>query len=172
MAIELSGNMYPKILFTLKCPMIRPQRYSTLQKPITGLRTTNWLTPSNFDKHSCPYLGQRSRPTHPGHFHHDLRSTTCTYREERLLSSRVVNNASSTKPRARSVTPPIVHSTCGNPITHWTFISVQPSAVKQKNKPRTCSVHTTPAMIRQLWLCQKELPAPCAKSPSQKITSR
>ena len=33
------------------------------------------------------------------HFHHDLRSTTFTEREQRLFSSRVITNASSSKPR-------------------------------------------------------------------------
>ena len=34
--IELPGKMYPTILCAEKCPKIRPQRYSTLQKPISG----------------------------------------------------------------------------------------------------------------------------------------
>ena len=84
-----------------------------------GLPTTSWLRPSSFDKHSCPYVGQRSSPTHPGHFHHDLRSTTFTDREQRLLSSRIITNASSSKPRAPSVTPPIAHATCRNPDHTW-----------------------------------------------------
>ena len=36
MTIELLDKMYPTILCKVKCPMIRPQRYSILQKPISG----------------------------------------------------------------------------------------------------------------------------------------
>ena len=36
MTIELPDKMYPTILCKAKYPMIRPQRYSTLQKPISG----------------------------------------------------------------------------------------------------------------------------------------
>ena len=34
--LELPEKMYPTILCAVKCPMIRLQRYSTLQKPISG----------------------------------------------------------------------------------------------------------------------------------------
>ena len=36
--VELPGKLYPTVLYTVKGPMIRPQRYSTLQKkkPISG----------------------------------------------------------------------------------------------------------------------------------------
>ena len=47
-----------------------------------GLPTTSWLRPSSFDKHSCPYVGQWSNPTNRGQFHHDLRSTGFTDREQ------------------------------------------------------------------------------------------
>ena len=132
-----------------------------------GLPTTSWLRPSRFDKHSCPYVGQWSSPTHSGHFHHDLRSTTFTDREQRLLSIR----SSPMHPQAN-------HAHQASPLqlrmqlaetqtTHGTCISVQQSLVKRKHQPRTCSVHTASAMNRQLWLRQEELPAPCAKIPSQ-----
>ena len=84
-----------------------------------GLPTTSWLRPSSFDKNSCPYVGQWSSPTRPGQFHHNLRSTTFTDHEQRLLWSRVIINASSSKPRAPSVTPPIAHATCRNPDHTW-----------------------------------------------------
>ena len=34
--VELPNILYPTILSTVKCAMIRPQRYTTLQKPISG----------------------------------------------------------------------------------------------------------------------------------------
>ena len=34
--IELPDKMYPAILCTVKCPMVRPQRYTILQKPLSG----------------------------------------------------------------------------------------------------------------------------------------
>ena len=135
-----------------------------------GLPTTRWLRPNSFDKYSCSYAGQWSSPTHPGHFHHDLLPTTLTDREQRLLSSRVITNASSSKPRAPSVTPPIAHATCRNPDHTWNVYSVQKSPVKRKPQPRTYFVHTqASAMNRQLWLRQV-LSAPGAKRPSQKKT--
>ena len=99
MTIELPDKMYPTILCRVKCPMPRPQRYSTLQKPISGYQTTNWLRQSGFDKHSCLYVGQRSNTTSRGQFHHDLTFTTYTGREQGLSSSRVITNESSSKPR-------------------------------------------------------------------------
>ena len=84
-----------------------------------GLPTISWLRPSSFDEHSSPHVEQWSSPTHPGHFHRDLRPTTFTDREQRLLSSRVITNAASSKPRAPSVTPPIAHATCRNPDHTW-----------------------------------------------------
>ena len=36
MTVELPEKMCPNILCTVKVPMILPQRYSTLQKPISG----------------------------------------------------------------------------------------------------------------------------------------
>ena len=151
--------------------MIRPQRYRNLQKPISGYQPS-WLRPSSFDKHSCPYVGHWSSTTHPGHFHHDLRSTTVTEREQRLLSSRVIANASSSKPRAPRVTSPIAQATCRNPDHTWNAYSSTNSPVTRKHQSRTCSVHTASAMNRQLWLRQQELPAPCAKNQSQKKKTR
>ena len=63
-----------------------------------GLPTTRWFRPSNFDKHSCPYVGQWSNDKHRGHFQHDLRSTTFASREKCMFSSRVITNGSSSKP--------------------------------------------------------------------------
>ena len=62
------------------------------------LPSTSWLRPSSFDKHSCPYVGQWSSPTHPGQVHRDLSSTTFTDREQRLFNSRIITNAPSSKP--------------------------------------------------------------------------
>ena len=118
MAIEPPDKMYPTILCQVKCPMIRPQRYSTLQNPISGYQPqvgSDRVALIN----SWPSVGQWSSPTHPGHFHHDPRSTTFTDREQRLVSSRVITKTSSSKPRAPSVTPPIAHATCRNPEHTW-----------------------------------------------------
>ena len=88
-------------------------------KARSGLPTTTWLRPSSFDKLSCPYVEHWSSPSHSGHFHHDLRSTTFPDREQRLLSSRVITDASSSKQCAPSVTPRIARATCRNPDHTW-----------------------------------------------------
>ena len=173
MIIELLDKIYPTLLCAVKCPIIRPQRYSTLQKPISGYQPqvgSDRAALMNIPARTL--IGQWSRPTHPGHFLHDIRANTFTAREQRLLSSRVITNASSSKPRAPSVTPPIAYATCRNPDTHGTCVSVQRSPVKRKHQPRTCSFHTASAMNRQLWLRQQELPALCAKNPNQKKNSK
>ena len=36
MTIKLPDKTYPTVLCNLKCPIIRPQRYNTLKKPISG----------------------------------------------------------------------------------------------------------------------------------------
>ena len=118
MTIELHEKMYPTILCTVKCPMIRPQRYNALQMPTSGYQPQ-----VGSDRvaliYTFPYVVQISSPTHPGQFYQDLRSTTFTDREQRLFSSRVTTNASSSKPSALSVTAPIAHATCRNPDQTW-----------------------------------------------------
>ena len=137
-----------------------------------GLPTTSWLRPRSFDKHSCPYVGQWSSPTHPGHFHHDLRSTTFADREQRLLSSRVITNESSSKPRAPAPSLQLRMQLAETQTTHGTCISVQQSPVKRIHQSRTCSVHTqASAMNRQLWLRQV-LSSPGAEIPSHKEYSK
>ena len=79
-----------------------------------GLPTTSWLRLSGNDNHSCPYVGKLSKPTSRGQFHHDLRSTTFTAREQGLFRRRVIINESSTKPRTtRHISN--AHATCRNP---------------------------------------------------------
>ena len=102
--IELPDKIYLPILCQVTCPMIRPPRYSMPPKAHLGLPTTSGLRPSSFDKHTCPYVGQWSSTTRPGHFHHDIISTTFTDREQRLFSSGVIANAKSSKPRTTRLT--------------------------------------------------------------------
>ena len=83
------------------------------------LPTSSWLRPSSFHKHSCLCVGQWSNPTHPGNFHLGLRSATFTDREQRMLSSRVITNAPSSKSRAPSVALSTAHATCRNPDHTW-----------------------------------------------------
>ena len=91
--------MYPTILCNTK--MTNDTTTAVQHPPKTHLRlpTMCWLRPSGFDKRSCPYVGQWSNPTNRGQFHHDLRSTTFTGREQRFFSSRVITNESLSKPR-------------------------------------------------------------------------
>ena len=133
-----------------------------------GLPTTSWLRPSSFDKHSCPYVGQWSSPTHPGHFHHDLISTTFTDLNNDCsaaasspmhLQANHAHQASPLQLRMQLAETQTTHGTC---------ISEQKSPVKRKHQPRTCSVHTqASAMNRQLWLRQV-LSAPGAERLSDK----
>ena len=88
-------------------------------QPHLGLPTSSWLRPSSFHKHSCLCVGQWSNPTHPGNFHLGLRSATFTDREQRMLSSRVITNAPSSKSRAPSVALSTAHATCRNPDHTW-----------------------------------------------------
>ena len=167
MTIELPAKMYPTILCKLKCPNDTTTAVQHTPKAHLGLPTTSWLRPSRFDKHSCPCVGQWPNPTHPCHFHHDLRSTTFTDREQWLFSSRVITNASSSKPRtarhtsncACNLPEPRPHKEC--------VLQHNSHPVKRNNQPRTCSVHTASAMNRQLWLLEV-LSAPGAEIPNQK----
>ena len=128
-----------------------------------GLPTTSWLRPSSFDKHSCSYVGQWSTPTHAGHFHHDLRSTTFTDREQLLCSEAASSLMHLHANHAHHASPLQLRMQLAE-----TQTTVEQSPVKRKHQPRTCSVHTASAMNRQRWLRQQELPAPCAKIPSPK----
>ena len=53
-----------------------------------------------------------SNPTHPGQLHHDPSFNTITDRKQRLFSSRVITNASSSKPRTTRHTS---HCACNLP---------------------------------------------------------
>ena len=134
------------------------------------LPTISWFRPSSFDKHSCPYVGQWISPTHPGHCLHYLTSTTFIDREQRLLSSRVITNASSRKPPAPSVTPPIAHAPCQNSDHTWNVYC---------SKTVACQTEaSTPDMLcpHSLGKGPPAVPASadgtsaCAKIPSQKKT--
>ena len=108
-----------------------------------GLPTTCYRRPSSFDKHSCPYVGQWSSPTHRGHFHHDLISTTFTDREKRFLSRCVITNAYSSKPRAPSATPQIAHATCRNPDHTWNvYFSTKVTRKTEASTPDMFCPHT------------------------------
>ena len=99
--IELPDKLYPTILCTMHSKMPNSTTTAVLHPPKAhvGLPTTSWLIPSSIDKHSRPYVGLCPSPTDRGQFHHDLRSTTFTDRQQRLFSSRVITNDSSSKPR-------------------------------------------------------------------------
>ena len=135
-----------------------------------GLLTTSWLRPSSLDKHSCPYVGQWSSPTHPGQCLHDLSSTTFTDREQRLFSSRVITNAPSSQPRTTRHT-----SNCAcklpkpRPHKECEFQHKSHPCKTEASTPDMLCPHTTSAMNRQLWLRQV-LSAPGAEIPSQKKT--
>ena len=120
-----------------------------------GLPTPSWLRPSSFDKHGCPYVGQWSSPTHPGQFHHDPRSTTFTDRGQRLLSSPVITNASSSKPRTKRHT-----SNCAcnlpkpRPHKEWALQYIYTKATRktEASTPDMLCPRTASALNRQLWL--------------------
>ena len=60
--LELPNIFYPPILCAIKCQMIRPWRYSTLQNRISGYQPKVGSDRVAFDKDSWPYVGQRSIP--------------------------------------------------------------------------------------------------------------
>ena len=128
-----------------------------------GLRTPSWLRTSSLDKHSCPYVGQWSSPTHPGQFHHDLSYTTFT---------DVNNGCHLQANHAPRVTPPI-NCACNlpKPRLHKKCVfqhKSHPCKTQASTTDMVCP-HTASAMNRQLWLRQV-LSAPGAEISSQKKT--
>ena len=150
--IELPDKKYPPILCQVKCPMIRPPRYSMPSNAHLGLPTTSGLRPSSFDKHTCPYVGQWSSTTHPGHFHHRIISTTFTDREQRLFSSGVIANANNHANHAPRVSPPIAHTTCRMLRPHKKCVcqhKSHPCKTEEYTPDKLCS-QTPSAVNRQL----------------------
>ena len=130
-----------------------------------GLPATSWLRPSSVDKHSCPYVGQRSSPTPPRQFHHDPRSTT--FQQPRHHHQCIFKQ---TTHHASRVTPPIAHATCRNlDHTRNVYSSTTVTRKTEASTPDMLCPNRAAAMNRELWLRQV-LSALCAELPSQKKT--
>ena len=73
---EKWNSRHSKFSNRTKCPMVRPQWYSTLEKPTSGYQPQVGSDRVAFIKPNCPYVGQCSCPTNRDQSHHDLRSIT------------------------------------------------------------------------------------------------
>ena len=165
MTVELPDKMYPTFLCTVKCS-IRPHRYSTLRKPISGYQPQVGSDRVALINTAVRTLGNDHSQQICQQFHHDLRSTTSTDREQLFVSSRVTN-AFSSKPRT---TRHISNCACSLPKSRPHIrmrIPVQNGRPKPAaSTPDMLCPHAASATNRQLWLRQA-LSAPFAEAPSQ-----
>ena len=89
-------KIIPRYGIGAKCPMVRPQPYNRLQKPISGYQPQVGSERVALTKPSCPYVGQRSCPRNHGQSHYDLRSiaaTDCNI----IYNSRALTDPTSSK---------------------------------------------------------------------------
>ena len=141
---KVPDKLYPTILCKVKCPMIRPQRYSTLHKPVSAYQPQVGSDRVALISIAVHTLGN-------GQVQHIPVSFTTTQVLLRLLT---VNNGCSAAASSRMhlqanhpprVTPPIVHATCRNPdLIRSVYSSTIATPVQRKHQPRICSVHTQP----------------------------
>ena len=96
---EKWNSRHSKFSNRTKCPMVRPQWYSTLEKPTSGYQPQVGSDRVAFIKPNCPYVGQCSCPTNRDQSHHDLRSITATDCAilGMLYSSRALTDPTSSK---------------------------------------------------------------------------
>ena len=92
-------NVIPR--YGIGAVMVRPQRCSTLQKPISGYQPQVGSDRVALMKPSCPDVGQCSYLTNRGQSHHDIRSITATDCAilGMLYSSRALTDPTSSQTR-------------------------------------------------------------------------
>ena len=160
-------HLQPFYIRVVNCPMIRPQRYSTLQKPISGYQPQ-----VGSDRVALKNIAVRKLVK--GKIIKIVVSLTTTQDLPRLLA---VNNdcsaaaSSPMSPQANPsphVTPQIGHSTRRNPGHTWNvYFSTTSTRKTESSTPDMLCPYTASAMIRQLRLHQ-ELPAPSPKLEGRK----
>ena len=106
--------MYPTILCTEKCPKIRPQLYSTPQKPISSCQPQAGADRVAFISIAVRKLGN-------GQIQHIVASFTTILGLPSLLTVNNDSSAAASSPmnlqanHAPRVTPSIAHANCQNP---------------------------------------------------------
>ena len=155
------------MLSTVKYPMMRPQRYSTLQKPISGYQPQVGSDRVALINIPARALGNDQVQQIVVHFittEDPPRLLTVNSDCQVAVSSPPMHLQAKHAPR---VTPPIAHATCRNldrtRNVYSSAIATRKTAVSTPDMP---CLHTAVAMNRH-WLRQALL-APYARTSSQK----
>ena len=147
--------------------MVRPHRYSTLQKPISGYQPQVGSDRVDLMNRAVRTLGNNHCPTNRVQSRHDLifiTATDCAICFTTSAPSPIQYRAK----HAPRVTPPIANAT-RRKTDHKSnvYSSTIATSIQAASTPENFCPHTASAMNRQPWLRQA-LSALTAETPSQK----
>ena len=168
-ALELPYKLYPTVVCAVICPMIRPQRYNTLQKPISGYQPQVGSDRVPLINITVRTLGNGQSNT----------SRSVSPRPNVLPRLLTVNNdcseAASSAVHLEANQHHALHlqlrlRPCRNPDRTRNMYSSTIATSKRKHQPRTCSFHRTASVVnRQLWLRRVLYERPKQKRQVRKI---